>query len=355
MHFIDVLKKALQVLVPVAKLQELDKNNFMLTKPSQPTPEPAEEVSNRYAHLEIQDIDEDTHEKLPNVVTKQSEPKKSLPPTTGKKPKFMLEELEEWSEYLCVLDCFMTDAHNLGDQLKECWEGYVDAKIDLATASVTTNVAIEMIKRAEEDFLKIRRPHGLYDQGDMSIAFAWFAESCVRDGISPRGDVDRKYLEPMEAWDQAQDSYLHLYRFLQVCSHGTTPGLSGPNPIYALTRPAYFGTYNPELEWDNITPERQYEQVAALVNDMLVTVGAFVMLAGSPSDDMLMQGIAELQENQIDPPFWLLFAVQNFVDARFILKTRSERPFEVSRSFETLLFRHDEHSRSTKNFSQSTL
>lgn len=325
-YFIDVLKESLQMLVPVAKLQELDKNNFRLPKSSTT---PLEQVSNRYAHLEIQDIDEDTYDKLPNVVV---EPTKSLQ-TNEPKGKFALDELEEMSEYLFMLDCFMADVQNVREQLKQVWENYADAQIDLTTASVTTSIGIEMIKRAEADFLKIKHSYG-ETFGDSPISMMWFGECCFRQGMKPPSQKpDRQFFVPMSAWKEAQESYLHIFRFLQVYSNGTMPGLEGPNRIFALTRPAYFGTYNPELEYDELPPTRQYEQVAALVNDMLVTVGGFVMLAESPNDDMLMSGIAYLQQNQISPPFWLCFAVQNFVDVHFILKTRSERPYEELRDF----------------------
>lgn len=137
----------------------------------------------------------------------------------------------------------------------------------------------------------------------------------------------------MDAWEQAQKSYLHLDRFLRVYSNGTTLGLTGADRIFAITRPAFYGSYNPELEFDDITPERQYEQISALVNDMLATLGGFALFGETPNDDMLLYGITELQQNQIDPPFWLLFAVQNFIDIHFILKTRSERPYEELRDF----------------------
>lgn len=327
--FIDVLKRALQILVPIAKLQELDSNRFKLAKSAPEPKEPTEAVSNRFTHLEIQDIDEEQYEILPDVV---NEPKTSSD-STAPKPRFSPEELSDTDEYLFALHCFMTDVGNLQDQLKDCWASYAEAEIDLTTAAVTTNVAIEMVKRAEEDFRKIKKPDFIMQIGYSELPWAWFAECCQRDGVTPEKFTDNRYFVPMDAWEQAQESYLHLHRFLVVYSNGVVPGLTGRDRIFAITRPAYYGTYNPELEWDEITPQRQYEQVAALVNDMLATVGGFVMLGETPNDDMLMRGISELQQNQIEPPFWLLFAVQNFVNVHLTLKTKSERPYEELRDF----------------------
>lgn len=87
--FISILKKALQVLVPVAKLQELDKSNFRLRRTPKPETVTVDEVTNLFSHLEIQDIDKETYEKLFDV------PGVSKPAgqSTGPKPIFSPDDL----------------------------------------------------------------------------------------------------------------------------------------------------------------------------------------------------------------------------------------------------------------------
>ena len=143
----------------------------------------------------------------------------------------------------------------------------------------------------------------------------------------------KKAFVPMGAWKQAQESYLLLYHLTVIYSNGVVPGTRGANRIFAMSRPAYLGTYNPELEYEDLSPERQYEQVTALLNDMFVTVGAYVSIGDTPNDDMLMEGLVYLQHNQVEPPMWLLFACQNFLNIHFTLKTRVERPFEELRDY----------------------
>lgn len=288
---------------------------------------------NRYAHLEIHDIDEKAYEAMADAATASS----SLPKTPAPKAKYVPEEIDAFSEWLFALTCFMDDVATLQGQLKGFWEEYADGETDLTSVAVASNTAIEMVKKAEEEFNKLKRPglHTTYGKG--SIPDIWFMERCIRDGISAEQASDRedmKFFVPMSCREQVKASYLLLYRLTIIYSNGVMPGKSGAERIFAITRPAYLGTYNPELEFDDISDERQYEQISALLNNMFVTVGGFAMLGyETPNDDMLMDGIAYLQRNQVEPPMWLLFACQSFLDSHFALKTKSERPYEELRTY----------------------
>ncbi|KAJ9662202.1 hypothetical protein H2198_001553 [Neophaeococcomyces mojaviensis] len=338
--FINSLKRSLQVLVPVAKLRELDQNHCALPNPSAQAYLNEKGGDNRYAHLEIQDIDEEAYEAMANAVsvTSSAAPNVNPQPTTPQaKVKYIAEDLDEFSEFHFALSCFMDDVTTLQYQLKSFWEQYANSEVDLTTVAVTTNTAIEMVKKAEQEFSKIKKPslNGVYDR--MRIPDIWFMECCIRDGVSPEDFSDtssRKFFVPLMAWEQVKESYLLLFRLAIIYSNGTTPGLRGRDRIFAITRPAYLGTYNPELEFDDLSPEKQYEQIAAIVSDMFATVGGYCVLGEeTPNDDMLMRGISYLQQHQVDPPMWLLFACQNFLDIHFVLKTRSERPYEELRDF----------------------
>lgn len=49
--------------------------------------------------------------------------------------------------------CFFDDLDRLRDFLQDLWSSYKARKLSLITASVTTNTAIELVHRAEQDFV----------------------------------------------------------------------------------------------------------------------------------------------------------------------------------------------------------
>lgn len=324
-YFTEILKKSLQVLLPLPQLVELDQKGFDVTKLDKSKADTG--AANQFAHLEVQDIDDAEYEALADA---------AVTAKAATKAKFVPPELDVWSEWHFGLQCFMEDLDILQEKLKCLWEGYAEGEVDLTTASVTTNIAIEMVKRAEEDFHKLKKPNLKEMYRAESIPEIWFAECCIRDGVSTKDAYareDKHFFCSLKAWSQVCESYLLLQRLVQVHSNGTMPNTRGRDRIFAFTRPAYLGTYNPELEWEDITVERQYEQVCALLNDMLTTLGTWIMIAQTPQDDMLLEGIAYIQENDVEPPMWLLFACQNFLNIHFALKTKSERPWEELRDF----------------------
>lgn len=325
-----MLKEALKVNVPVAKIQELDRNQFKLPKDKTIPVPPSMELDNKSAHHEIQDIDEATHEALADA----SIPAASNISTVEKKPKYVPEGPNPFDEWYFALQCFMEDMEMLQNQAKGYWQDYANGESDLVTTAVSTNTAIEMVKKAEEEFLKLKRPDVIEAWGKVDLPMTWFGHCPARDETDLRSALESgKYFVPMHAWEQVKESYLLIQRLCVVYSNGTVAGMEGPDRVFAITRPAYFGTYNPELGFEDLSDKKQYEQMAACLNDMLVTIGALVMMAETPCDDILMQGIHYLQQNPVNRPMWLLFACQNFLDIQFTLQTRSERPFEELRDF----------------------
>jgi hypothetical protein len=51
--------------------------------------------------------------------------------------------------------CFFEDLHRIQDFLKETWNDYKEYKIDLITAVIITNAAIDIVRRLEESLVEI--------------------------------------------------------------------------------------------------------------------------------------------------------------------------------------------------------
>lgn len=73
-YFVETLTQALQILVPVAKLQDITAKNFRIPQPA--STEPKINL-NQFSHLEIHDIDEAAYEALQDASTSAPQPTKT--------------------------------------------------------------------------------------------------------------------------------------------------------------------------------------------------------------------------------------------------------------------------------------
>ena len=320
-HFINVLRQALGVLVPVHELQELEARNFKIAKAEAAGSEQNGEilkVTNAYGQLEIEETDEDAFEALPNVVFPASDDT----PDSEQKVKYEVED--DGSEWLFALHSLWGDIHEIQHYLKRLWLTYSEGKADLSTASVVTNTAIDLIRRAEEDFnnagLKLPEPWKM-DRIDKHLCSLYFMEACIRDSLDPPRE-SREYMVPLSAWDQVEESFLLVYR--QLSSSHRVGKKTGPVPI---TRESWMGTFDPALDRDKASIKRLYEQDSGLLSDMIVTLGPYVRLGNTPNDDELMKGMRD-HLGSGSPPLWLVFAGQVFVDIHSMLKTKGDQPFK---------------------------
>ena len=227
-HFVGVLQKTLQVLVPVHELQKLDKQKFKLAK-SQGADDGATstlKVTNAFGQLDIYDIDESNLDAIPDATVERTEPRSPK--------KYEIDD--EGEEWLFAVHCFYNDMHQIKDYLMRLWENYSAGDIDLATAAVTTNTAIDLIRRSEDDMRSsnLRLPEGYDKIGHSELPELWFMECCIRDGLAPPRNDALKYMVPLEAWEQVEESFLLPFRLL------SSSAKSAGEPIM-ITRPAWFG------------------------------------------------------------------------------------------------------------------
>jgi len=202
-HFINVLRQALQVLVPVHELQELKARNFRIAKAQSGGSEKDGEtlkVTNAYGELEIEELDEGALEAIPRVVLPASKDASEHDKSASNVKYEVEDDGEEW---LFALHCLWRDLHEIQHYLKGLWLIYSEGKVDLATVSVVTNTAIDLIRRAEEDFnnagLKLPEPWR-QPQFDQHLCELYFMEACIRDELPPP-KPSRECIVPLSAYE----------------------------------------------------------------------------------------------------------------------------------------------------------
>lgn len=116
-----------------------------------------EDLKNRFSALAIEDTDEALDLAATEVATSNlGEAKKSQ----AKDRSVEIHELEGQSiiDEAFTIFCFFEDLHRLQDFLKETWDRCKVGTCDLTVASVTTNLAFNLVRRAGEELIAILDP-----------------------------------------------------------------------------------------------------------------------------------------------------------------------------------------------------
>ena len=310
-HFISVLQQALQVLIPAHDLQELEKKQFNLAKMGQNNADVHTiTITNAFGKLEIDDIDEEALNAMPDAVIEAG--------TTRKTPQYEAED--DGSEWLYALHCLWDDVHDLLQQVKDMWKEYLDGRLALTTVCVATNTAVDLVRRIEHEFVNGPSPPEYYINAGMNpnsdLPYAWFAECCIRDEIGDPPKGSKEFIVPIERWEQVEESFFLESRILQTSS----------TKMMYITRPMWTGVFDPKLDLTKATSKQKYHQASAILMDAMVTLKPFMFHGDSPLNDELLKGF----RNQLtisEVPLWLVFATKAYVEIQYALASHNDRPF----------------------------
>ncbi|KPI43928.1 uncharacterized protein AB675_6186 [Cyphellophora attinorum] len=274
-HCVAVLQEALEVLVPLQKLQEIDESGYKLAKLRSNSEEDTAtlQVKNAFGSLMVEELDEAI---LAAVADATPEPS-----AKGAVECSLEDNGEDW---FFAVQSFFDEIHEMRTLIQALWMGYAAGDIDVATVSVVSNTAVDL--------------------ANLKPNPTW-------------GD----HLVPLEAWDAVEESLLLPYRWL--ASH--IERANGPTGV-AITRPAFVGQYDALFDRSKATPKQLYEQDSALLTDMLTTTLPYVLMGTTPNDTELLKGLRTVTEEERSPPTWLAFAAQLYVDAQTSLKTKGTQP-----------------------------
>ena len=86
--------------------------------------------------------------------------------------------------------CFFEDLHRLQDFVKETWDSYRVGKCDLRVASVTTNLALSLVRRAEEELIANLDPKRYAEpKSYQALSLTIFYEDSFAKGEDPKGKL----------------------------------------------------------------------------------------------------------------------------------------------------------------------
>ncbi|KPI39551.1 uncharacterized protein AB675_3261 [Cyphellophora attinorum] len=302
-HFVEVLEQIVETLAwETANVVSKKISNESQDKVREQNKEDdAQSWINRFAALEVEDL-EDVESRSDSLQIIKAVPVEE-------------EDSDDdggaLSDMFFRLYCLFSDLHNWRLFLQEVWREYADRSLDLMTASVVTDTALQLsrdlIDSALKDLpdeLRLR----LVDGEAMSVLM--FNTACMfRDGdMTPSTHLGLTYNVAMD--DVAEKCYIKPLILLQ----SMIPVLQAGNvPVY---KPGYFGTYDPKTDREKKSVPEKFQEDKIILLEIFPEFCQLEARVGLdlPVRDEITAGFIDfLKKKKVS--LWLSFAVQILLDA----------------------------------------
>lgn len=161
-----MLEQVLEILLPCYEDTGKAKQKVTAEVPDTPT-----ELQNRFATLEVTDLQDDDLEALAKEILFANSEKSASSGDSKAKPRQTHElelELEPEVDLPFVIFCFFGYVHKARAFVQETWRQVAADELSDMVAALMTNLAIEVVQRAESDILaldpvRLRRPTAYQD------------------------------------------------------------------------------------------------------------------------------------------------------------------------------------------------
>ena len=310
-HFVSVLEQVLDVL----------KSRF-------PTPPPARDPSNKstreddfattFSALKVeQPRDQQTASKSPATEPAVEEPVKL--------EEFEAEPVHDALKDQFVVACLMNDVARILDYVRDVWQRYADGEIDLITASVAANTAVQIVTRLEQDF----ESETTQVRGGAQAIVWEYAYQCFASGLvdSVLGVVE-KSTKPTTVFvsdEVAHTTLFAMYNCLKAIT--STFSLHDP-PIYPPKTSAEVDESKPricksaaeKIQDDSVA----LEEVFPLVHYAILTFRERTI----PLDDEFLIQLAKYLLGEEKFSLTLVFAAQAFIEALYAVVDKTNTALE---------------------------
>lgn len=330
-HFLSILEQVLSILEPYSSSGQLDEEDEETL------------VENMFETLEIQ-------EPSKSFLDSPGLPQKDYGPG-----RVLCEFIDAFMEYVqgyleetLAASALFRDIHKIYAQAEQVWRQYKDDKVDLITAAITSNAAIDLIRRLEEDFFEqfprfrkidenILKHYKKYDpkhkDAQQLINFMYRAKL---DG-SEKCFSDEKLFDSelipfhTELYEEAR------YVFLDIHGIFLTWFIGSQSMTKVVYDPQFFGCWNPEVNYDTLSPIEKYRTDRAILCELIPDMSLLATsVSGVPTlaEDELLRGsrnFINLDNKQPQMHLWMLASLRLFCDIHHILGPSINKPFEALR------------------------
>jgi hypothetical protein len=214
-----------------------------------------------------------------------------------------------------AIHCFFDDLNRLRDFLDELWSDYKNGRVDLITASVTTNTAIDLVHRAEKELLASFPELDTYAK----TGLVFYIFMCLVRGEDPDYREQPGDLFNFAVLDVADWLYLPVYSllmsFCDVLKDNTAP----------LMKPGYYGIYDPHTDRSKLTIRQRMLEDRIILLEALPQLFIFTKVHDVPIQDEFTNGLRTMFVQKTVPLWVTTFAAQIFLDIHHTLRVDAIR------------------------------
>lgn len=266
--------------------------------------------ANRFANLELEDYDSDGGT-VPTPATRTSSTK--APPSRTFDTD---DEEDELEAKLFQVFCLFEDLDRIRTFLQQTWSDYAANSIDLMSASIVTNTALDLVREQCAEFLN-SYPHM---DGVTGATYISWTMSCVASGNDPHYKQRPSDAFNYGLMDVATWCLLPTYQLLDGFTRVLEPNFT---PVYN----GQYGWYNEKADRNRMSVREKYDDDRAFLMQHL---SEFAYLADFkiplPVNDELTRGLTQMCKTK-KVPIWLAFATQVYLDIKNTLRSQPSKGF----------------------------
>ena len=251
-----------------------------------PTGSPAGPATNSFERSHIENIfagltlEEPSDEFLNSAPLKKAQ---ELSAKVDDGTRYQAERLQKIEEQYLAAHCLLAEISSIREHIKSLWALYRDGQMDLDSASITTNTAVELVRRIQEDYDKNFPDHSDFE----GLIRTFYTSQCVSKGQDPNHKQRPDDTINMAVYDLADQILLPTYTIMTSLSDVIAPGKI---PLY---KPGHFGFRDLSTEWSQKSPHDKFQ------DDRLVLLEAFTGFSAlakirSFAEDELIRGVREM-------------------------------------------------------------
>lgn len=224
-------------------------------------------------------------------------------------------ELKHLSHAYFQVFCLFRDLQNMRAFIRQTWEDYRDNKLDIMTASVVTDTAMQLARAAAEELVHIPSvsPEDLSDEVQAQLML--YDMACTARGNHEPASNELGLTFNVDMADEAEWCFIPtstlLQSFVPVMQQENVPDF----------KKGHFGDYDPKADRSRMSVAERFNEDKILLLELLPEFCLIQTMGGSwPVRDEFTHGFSEFVKNK-KVTLWLCFAAQVLLDIQHTLRS----------------------------------